>query len=125
MFGRNLSILGAGLMGAGIAQVSLDKGYHVILKDATDAGLARGHNQISKAYEQSVKRKKFSRYKRTCCLVIICGFINISQLFFISLNSAEMERYMSNLSIQLDYKNFQTTDMVIEAVFESLDIKHK
>jgi len=39
--------------------------------------------------------------------------------------STEMEKYMSNLSIQLDYKNFSTTDMVIEAVFESLDIKHK
>jgi 3-hydroxyacyl-CoA dehydrogenase len=36
-----------------------------------------------------------------------------------------MEKYLSNLSIQLDYKNFQTADMVIEAVFESLEIKHK
>lgn len=57
---RNLAIIGAGLMGAGIGQVSLDKGYHVTLKDATDAGLSRGHNQITKAYEQSVKRKRFT-----------------------------------------------------------------
>ncbi len=49
-------------MGAGIAQVSLDKGYHVILKDANDAGISRGHNQITKAYQTSVKRKKFTRY---------------------------------------------------------------
>jgi enoyl-CoA hydratase/long-chain 3-hydroxyacyl-CoA dehydrogenase len=36
-----------------------------------------------------------------------------------------MDKYLSNLAIQLDYKNFQNTDMVIEAVFESLDVKHK
>jgi len=32
---------------------------------------------------------------------------------------------MSNLSAQLDFNNFQNTDMVIEAVFEDLNIKHK
>jgi len=48
-------------MGAGIAQVSLDKGYHVILKDTTDAGLVRGHNQIQKGLSGQVKRKRISQ----------------------------------------------------------------
>lgn len=45
---RTLAILGAGLMGAGIAQVSVDKGLHTILKDTTVEGLARGHQQVYK-----------------------------------------------------------------------------
>lgn len=45
---RTLAILGAGLMGAGIAQVSVDKGVHTVLKDTTVAGLARGQQQVYK-----------------------------------------------------------------------------
>lgn len=45
---RRLAILGAGLMGAGIAQVSVDKNLKTILKDATAAGLGRGQQQVFK-----------------------------------------------------------------------------
>lgn len=54
-------MLGAGLMGAGIAQVSIDKGMDVILKDVTMAGLARGEDQIVKGLDTKVKRKKITR----------------------------------------------------------------
>lgn len=49
---RTLAILGAGLMGAGIAQVTVDKGMHTILKDTTEAGLARGEQQVYKGWAQ-------------------------------------------------------------------------
>lgn len=45
---RNIAVLGAGLMGAGIAQVSVDKGLKTILKDATLTGLSRGQQQVFK-----------------------------------------------------------------------------
>lgn len=45
---RHLAILGAGLMGAGIAQVSVDKGLKTLLKDTTVAGLGRGQQQVFK-----------------------------------------------------------------------------
>lgn len=45
---RTLAILGAGLMGAGIAQVTVDKGLSTILKDTTVAGLTRGQEQVYK-----------------------------------------------------------------------------
>lgn len=45
-FTRSLAILGAGLMGAGIAQVTVDKGVHTILKDTTVEGLSRGVQQV-------------------------------------------------------------------------------
>lgn len=61
LFFRNIGVLGAGLMGAGIASVSIDKGYNVILKDMSQLGLTRGYNQIMKTLSTAVKRKKFSQ----------------------------------------------------------------
>jgi len=47
-------------MGAGIAHVTVDKGYNVILKDTTQAGLGRGQTQIQSGYDRMVKRKRIS-----------------------------------------------------------------
>lgn len=55
---KTIAVLGAGLMGSGIAQVSVDKGYQVILKDSNPLGLARGLGQIQTGLEGAVKRKK-------------------------------------------------------------------
>ncbi|XP_033644913.1 trifunctional enzyme subunit alpha, mitochondrial-like [Asterias rubens] len=96
---KTLSILGAGLMGAGVGQVSIDKGMHVILKDMTLDGLARGEDQIYKGLNKKAKRRKITTFER--------------------------DSLMSNLSGQIDYKNFGQCDMVIEAVFEDINIKHK
>jgi len=96
---KTLGILGAGLMGAGIAQVSVDKGYRTILKDMSEAGLSRGINQVQAGVDKAVKRKKYSRYVG--------------------------ERNMSNLEGTITYEGFQDVDMVIEAVFEDISIKHK
>ncbi|XP_054152913.1 trifunctional enzyme subunit alpha, mitochondrial-like [Oppia nitens] len=96
---KTVAVLGAGLMGAGIAQVSIDKGYQTILKDVSTSGLARGEGQIRGGFDTKVKRKR--------------------------LTANERDVYMSNLLTTLDYKNFKNVDLVIEAVFEDLKIKHK
>lgn len=96
---RNVAVLGAGLMGAGIGQVSLQKGHHVIMKDNIQEGLTRGQEQIFKGLNGRVKKKAMTSFER--------------------------DQMMSNLSAQLDFNNFQNADMVIEAVFEDLSIKHK
>ncbi|XP_019305511.2 trifunctional enzyme subunit alpha, mitochondrial [Panthera pardus] len=96
---KHLAILGAGLMGAGIAQVSVDKGIKTILKDATLAGLDRGQQQVFKGLNDKVKKK--------------------------ALTSFERDSIFSNLTGQLDYQGFEKADMVIEAVFEDLNVKHR
>ena len=55
-------MLGAGLMGAGIVQVSIDKGYKVLMKDMNESGLARGQDQIYKGLNTQAKKKKITRY---------------------------------------------------------------
>lgn len=111
-------------MGAGIAQVSIDKGYSTILKDATEAGLVRGHNQISKNFQTGVKRKRYSKYVFYNIAIMLCCVLC---MYLISnfLHSADVEKFLSNLAIQVDYKNFDKVDMVIEAVFEDIDLKHR
>merc|ERR1712200_389797 len=96
---NTLGILGAGLMGAGIAEVSVDKGMTTILKDVNYQGLSRGMNKIQGGVDKKVKRKKISKL--------------------------EGEKYMANLIPTTDYSEFQRVDMVIEAVFEDLGLKHR
>ncbi|XP_030643088.1 hydroxyacyl-CoA dehydrogenase trifunctional multienzyme complex subunit alpha b [Chanos chanos] len=96
---KTLAILGAGLMGAGIAQVTVDKGINTILKDTTVEGLNRGQQQVYKGLNDKTKKR--------------------------SITSFERDSILSNLTGQLDYSGFEKADMVIEAVFEDLSIKHK
>lgn len=58
----NLAVLGAGLMGAGIAHVSIDKGLPTIMKDTAGTGLLRGQEQIDKGLRDAVKKKKLTEY---------------------------------------------------------------
>uniref|UniRef100_A0A8D0C5G9 enoyl-CoA hydratase n=1 Tax=Scleropages formosus TaxID=113540 RepID=A0A8D0C5G9_SCLFO len=54
---KTLAILGAGLMGAGIAQVTIDKGIRTVLKDTTEEGLNRGQQQIYKGWVRFLVEK--------------------------------------------------------------------
>ncbi|XP_017878390.1 trifunctional enzyme subunit alpha, mitochondrial [Ceratina calcarata] len=96
---KKIAVVGAGLMGAGIVQVSVDKGFEVVMKDTNQAGLYRGLGQIQKAMDTAVKRKKYSLLQR--------------------------DRFLSQLDYTLDYNSFKNADIVIEAVFEDIAIKHR
>ena len=96
---KHVTVLGAGLMGAGVALVSLQKGFNVTLKDVSHEGLGKGQKYIFDELKRKVRRR--------------------------SLSSFEAKKMMSRLSSQVDYEGLEKTDVVIEAVFEDVALKHR
>lgn len=95
-----IGVLGAGLMGAGIAGVSLAKaGIPVRLKDINDANVARGLKHVRDALDHRVARR--------------------------SMTPLERDQVMGRLTGTLDYSGFGNCQVVIEAVFEDVNLKRK
>jgi len=101
---NTVAVLGAGLMGAGIAQVSVEKGMRVLLKDQEPAFVARGEKVIADNFDKKVKRKRMSMFNR-----------NIAESNLVPL--ADSDSFWT--------KHFNGADMIIEAVPENLELKHK
>lgn len=59
-FCRTIGILGAGSIGAGIAQVALNNGLTVVLKDTNKEDLVKGVVRIEKGLLEDVKRNKLT-----------------------------------------------------------------
>ncbi len=96
---KKIGILGAGLMGSGIAYVSTQAGYHARIKDRDWASVGRGLGSVRGIYDERVKRK--------------------------SLKGIERDAKMAMLTGATDYSGFKNVDMVIEAVFEDINLKHQ
>lgn len=94
---KKLGILGAGMMGAGIAYVSAKAGMDVVLKDVTLEGAERG-----KDYSRDLLKKAISRGRST---------------------EAKAEILLSKIQTTADPKDMVGCDLVIEAVFENPDLK--
>lgn len=95
---KKIAMVGAGFMGAGISEVSALKGIDVILKDIKEDMLASAKKGIWKSISKKVRRK--------------------------ALTKIEGDQVMNHIHTQLDYTHFDQVDMVIEAVFEDIDLKH-
>jgi 3-hydroxyacyl-CoA dehydrogenase/enoyl-CoA hydratase/3-hydroxybutyryl-CoA epimerase len=94
-----VGVLGAGLMGAGIAGIAADKGVIVRMKDAANESLDRGLRHVRETFDERRRRRSLSRL--------------------------EVEHRMDRLSATLDYSGFERADLVIEAVFEDLALKRR
>uniref|UniRef100_A0AAV1UYG9 Trifunctional enzyme subunit alpha, mitochondrial n=1 Tax=Peronospora matthiolae TaxID=2874970 RepID=A0AAV1UYG9_9STRA len=101
---EKMAVIGAGLMGAGIAQVSAAKGVRVLLKDRDAVAAAKGEDYVRSNLEQKVKRKRMSTYDRDAVMA------NVVPL------SDEDEVWKTHI---------KKADLAIEAVFEDLTLKHK
>ena len=94
-----IGVLGAGMMGAGIAYVSAKAGFDVVLKDVTIEAATKG-----KAYSEKIEAKALERGKTT---------------------AEKSATLLGRITPTADAKDFAGVDFVIEAVFESQELKHK
>ncbi|MFE0774470.1 3-hydroxyacyl-CoA dehydrogenase family protein [Streptomyces sp. NPDC058861] len=96
---RKLAVIGAGLMGSGIAQVSAQAGWDVVLRDVTDAALTRGTDGIKTSYDRFVAKGK--------------------------LDAADAEAALGRITATTELEAVADADVIVEAVFENLDVKHE
>jgi 3-hydroxyacyl-CoA dehydrogenase len=96
---RQAAIIGAGTMGGGIAMACANAGISVALKEVEQAALDRGLATIRKNYENSVKKGRFSQ--------------------------EVMDQRMALIHPQLTFDGFEQADLIIEAAFESMELKKR
>jgi len=96
---NQVAVIGAGTMGAAIAQHFLMKGLPVVLIDNQQQGLERGTNNIDKSLSEAVERKIISSEQK----------IDI----------------LGRLSCATDYQALGPCDFVVEAVFENFEVKQE
>jgi 3-hydroxyacyl-CoA dehydrogenase len=96
---KRVGIIGAGTMGGGIAMCFAQAGFQVTLVDQDQEGIDRGLGTIHKNYDISVQRGRLS--------------------------SDQVTGYLSNLEATTDWQALKGVDLVIEAVFENLELKQE
>ncbi|WP_411680765.1 3-hydroxybutyryl-CoA dehydrogenase [Clostridium thailandense] len=96
---KKICVLGAGTMGAGIAQVFAAKGYEVILRDIKDEFVERGVSGIKKGLSKLVTKGKMAQ--------------------------EDAEAIANRITGTTDLKLAADCDLVVEAAVENMDIKKK
>jgi len=94
---KSVGILGAGLMGSGIATVLADRGVRSVMIDQNSEGLKRGLQSVGKFFDGRVKKRRIKWFER--------------------------DTKVAHVTPSLDYSSLQDSPIVIEAVFEELKIK--
>lgn len=95
---NNIGIIGAGAMGSGIAQVSIEAGYPVVLQDISEKSLAKAQAGIEKNFSKNVSKGKMSEAGMASALALLT----------------------CTTDLELACKE---ADLIIESVFENLEIK--
>jgi 3-hydroxybutyryl-CoA dehydrogenase len=97
---KKICVLGAGLMGSGIAQVSAEAGYAVSMRDIEDRFVQSGLNIIKKNYERAISKGKMTK--------------------------AQADGFLSKIKGVVDFVSaVEGADVVIEAVIENMDLKRQ
>ncbi|CAE7828126.1 ehhadh, partial [Symbiodinium sp. CCMP2456] len=96
---NSAGIIGAGLMGGGIAMCCAEAGMKVVLLDVDQKNLERGMSVIKRNYARSVERKSKSQ--------------------------EQVDKLLANITAATSYDALSQCDIVVEAVFENMDLKKK
>ena len=96
---ERIGVLGAGFMGAGIASVAAQQGTLVRLKDTDTARIGKGLAAVRGVLQERVVRRQVTR--------------------------RQADDWMSLVGATTDYSGFESVDLVVEAVFEDLSLKHR
>ena len=96
---KKVGVVGGGIMGGGIAQVSAQAGYEVVMSEINDELLNKGLAGINSILTRSVEKDRISQEDKDATLARIKGTTNT--------------------------KDFSDCDLVIEAIIENMDLKKK
>jgi 3-hydroxybutyryl-CoA dehydrogenase len=96
---RALAVVGAGLMGSGIAQVAACAGWHVTLHDVSEDAVKRGLAGIGSSLATFVRKERMSR--------------------------DEADAALARITTTTDLDPVAGASIVVEAVFERLEVKHE
>lgn len=94
---QNIFVVGAGLMGSGIAQTAITSGYHVVINDQNQAALDRAVAGIEKALARDVEKERLTQEEKDAALKL--------------------------LSTDSTMEGARNADLVIEAIYENLEAK--
>ncbi|MBL7960259.1 enoyl-CoA hydratase/isomerase family protein [bacterium] len=94
---RYSGVLGAGVMGGGIAYLFSDNHVEVRLKDINHQAIGLGLDASRKLYERKLKRRRLTKM--------------------------ELKRKMAYITGTLDYQGFGRSELIVEAIVENMDIK--
>lgn len=96
---QRVAVIGAGLMGSGIAQVSAVAGLDVTMRDVSDAALQGGRDAIERSLSRFASKGR--------------------------LTGDQVEQALGRISLTTDLDAVAGADIVVEAVFESLEVKRE
>ncbi|HEU0204541.1 MAG TPA: enoyl-CoA hydratase-related protein, partial [Burkholderiaceae bacterium] len=96
---RKVGVIGAGTMGTGIAMAFANGGFSVVVLETNQEALDRGMANVRKTYESSLKKGK--------------------------LGQEQFDQRIASIKPTLSYDDFRDADLVIEAVFESMEVKQQ
>ncbi len=97
---ENIGVIGAGIMGSGIAQVSATAGYNVVIQDVSENSLTKSRSIIEKNLNRLIEKDK--------------------------LKQSDANKILSRILFSTDLNEVcKNADLIIEAVFEDLKVKHE
>jgi 3-hydroxybutyryl-CoA dehydrogenase len=96
---KKIGVVGCGLMGRGIAEVSAKSGYDVVVSEINKELLSKGMSAIDQSLARAVEKGKMS--------------------------AADKDKVMGRIKGTIDMQDFSDCDLIVEAAIENLDLKKK